>query len=540
VAHRWGLGAALAVGCVALIATARITDPASAATGATAPVGPPALTFQIYAHPATRLNSNSWVGRIANGFVGVSMDYCATAKYMADGAEPVLAHLVLGLSPQPVVRIGGNGPDMPCTGKRPRPIPPEAELIASLARATGAHLILGINLVAHDAVLAAIETKGLVDAIERRAPFRYIQAFEIGNEPDRYVQYGAKGSTRASAIRFDFHQYLDDFTTWAYVIRVAAQNPRVAIAGPSLGRIGLPWLSEPNAGDFGQFLRAPAKPTLITFHTYPLHGTSRCPASDCPSIQNLLAPAASTGPANEVARFVGSIGWWRQLRVDEMNSVTGGGAKGVSNTFASALWALDTLFELAQAGVSGVNVHTFPSARYELYTGPRGGWRVFPEYYGLLAFERAAPAGSQLLEATGGRADPELDIWGVRQPSGRLVAVAINKSPKPVAVHLTGAGVPAAGSAQVAWLQAAPTGIRWRCPPGYASTGLCATGGVSLGGASFGPEAYLGGDRTRTGVLGPARRGTCTLLVRCDPQPAHSTGISLTLPGGTAVLVSGR
>ncbi len=53
-----------------------------------------------------------------------------------------------------------------------------------------------------------------------------------------------------------------------------------------------------------------------------------------------------------------------------MNSVTGGGAKGVSNTFASALWALDTLFELAQAGVSGVNVHTFPSAQYALYTGP--------------------------------------------------------------------------------------------------------------------------------------------------------------------------
>jgi hypothetical protein len=540
VAHRWGLGALVAVACVALFAAARTTDPAIAATGNTGAGGTPALTFEIDAHPATRTNSNSWVGEIAKGFVGVSMDYCAIAKYMADGAEPVLAHLLLGLSPQPVVRIGGNGPDMPCTGKRQRPILPEAALIASLARATGARLILGINLIAHDALLAAVETKGLVDEIERRAPFRYIQAFEIGNEPDRYVRYGASGSTQPRAIRSDFHDYLDDFTTWASVIRTAAGNPRVAIAGPSLGRIGLPWLAEPNAGDFAQFLRSPAKPTLITFHTYPLHGTSRCPASDCPSIQNLLAPGASTGPANEVARFVGSIGWWRQLRVDEMNSVTGGGAKGVSNTFASSLWALDTLFELAQAGVSGVNVHTFPSAQYELYTGPRGGWRVFPEYYGLLAFERAAPAGSQLLAVTGGSANPELKVWGVRQPSGRLVTVAINKSPDPVAVRRIGAGVPPVGSAQLAWLMAAPTGVRWRCPGGYASTGLCATGGVSLGGASFGPEAYLGGDRTSTGVLGPARRGTCTLLVRCDRQPAHGTGITLTLPGGTAVLVSGR
>ena len=471
-AHRWGLGAVLAVACVALIATARTTDPASAATGRTGGGGPPALTFRIYARPATRINSSSWVGRIASGFVGVSMDYCATPKYMAGGAEPVLAHLLLGLSPQPVVRIGGNGPDMPCTGKRPRPILPEAALIASLARATGARLILGINLIAHDALLAAVETRGLVDEIERRAPFRYIQAFEIGNEPDRYVRYGARGSTRASAISSDFHEYLNDFTTWAGVIRAAAKNPHVAIAGPSLGRIGLPWLTEPNAGDFGQFLRAPAKPTLITFHTYPLHGTSRCPASDCPSIENLLAPAASTGPADEVARFVGSIGWWRQLRVDEMNSVTGGGAKGVSNTFASALWALDTLFELAQAGVSGVNVHTFPSAQYTLYTGPRGGWRVFPEYYGLLAFERAAPAGSQLLAVTGGSADPELDMWGVRQPSGRLVVVAINKSPRPAdgashrrrrAGRRRGTGCVAAGRAERGPL-ALPARIRFDGP----------------------------------------------------------------------------
>ena len=150
-AHRWGLGAVLAAACVALIATAHTADPASAATRTARGGGPPALTFQIDARPATRINSGSWVGRIADGFVGVSMDYCDLAKYMADGAEPVLAHLLVGLSPQPLLRIGGNGPDMPCTGKRPRPILPEAALIASLARATGARLILGINLIAHDA-----------------------------------------------------------------------------------------------------------------------------------------------------------------------------------------------------------------------------------------------------------------------------------------------------------------------------------------------------------------------------------------------------
>jgi hypothetical protein len=398
-------------------------------------------------------------------------------------------------------------------------------------------LILGINLIADNPFLAAGEVQGLVHEIERRSPFRYIDAFEIGNEPDLYPRYGDSAPLRQSK-RY-FLEYLSDFALWAQVISNAADDQHAGIAGPSLGRLGLPWITGTDAGDFGLFLRTPSHPRLITFHTYPLHGNIRCPADGCPSIHNLLSPAASTGPARQVAPYVSQIGGWRKLRVDEINSVTGGGAKGVSNTFASALWALDTLFELARAGVSGVNVHTFPAAKYKLYTGPRGGWRVYPEYYGLLAFERAAPAGSQLEAVSGGGSDHELQVWGVRQPDGHRVVVAINKSPDPVAVRLAGAGVPAPGSARLAWLRARPTGVRWRCPHGYASTGLCAIGGVSLGGASFGPEAYRGGDRTRTGVLGRPRPGTCVSLVRCTAQARHSDAITLTLPGGTAVLVSG-
>jgi hypothetical protein len=495
-------------------------------------------SFEVLSLPATRIHSHARVGRIQPGFVGVSMDYCATAAYMAKGATPVLAHLLRGLSPQPLLRIGGNGPDAMCgKSKPPSPLLPTAALIGSLARATGARLILGINLIADNVFLAAGEVQALVHEIERRPPFRYIDAFEIGNEPDLYPRYGGLASPSQS--KPYFLTYLSDFGLWAQVIRTASNDQRVAIAGPSLGRLRLPWITGTNAGDFGLFLRNPSQPRLITFHTYPLHGTTRCPAVDCPSIRNLLSPAASRSPARQVAPFVSQLGLGRELRVDEINSVTRGGAKGVSNTFASALWALDTLFELARSGVSGVNVHTFPSAKYALYTGPRGGWRVFPEYYGLLAFEHAAPAGSQLDAVSRDGGDHEVKVWGVRQRDGRLVVVAINKTPEPVTVRLAGGGVPAPGSAQLAWLQARPTGVRWRCPRGYASTGLCAIGGVSLGGASFGPEAYLGGDRTRTGVLGRPRPGTCVRLIRCAPQDPHSDAITLTLPGGSAVFVSG-
>ena len=87
-----------------------------------------------------------------------------------------------------------------------------------------------------------------------------------------------------------------------------------------------------------------------------------------------------------------------QFRVDELNSAALAGCParpGVSNTFASALWMVDALFNLASVGVDGVNVHTLPGAGYELFTfrRTRAGWQAFvhPDYYGLLMFAQALP-----------------------------------------------------------------------------------------------------------------------------------------------------
>ena len=97
----------------------------------------------------------------------------------------------------------------------------------------------------------------------------------------------------------------------------------------------------------------------------------------------------------------------RQLRVDELNSVACRGRSGVSDTFASALWATDALFSLARAGVDGVNVHTLPDAAYELFAFSRhdGRWQaqVRPIYYGLQLFAQAAPPGARLLARVAAR-----------------------------------------------------------------------------------------------------------------------------------------
>jgi len=121
-----------------------------------------------------------------------------------------------------------------------------------------------------------------------------------------------------------------------------------------------------------------------------------------PTVANLLSSYASRGIADGISRYAAiAHRSGDTFRIDEMNSVACGGKAGDSDTFASALWVLDTLFAVARSGADGVDIHTFPNARYGLFTFHRvgAGWSasVRPEYYGLLMFAQAAPPGARLL-----------------------------------------------------------------------------------------------------------------------------------------------
>ena len=170
------------------------------------------------------------------------------------------------------------------------------------------------------------------------------------------------------------------------------------------------------------------------------------------------------------------------MRADELNSVSCGGARGVSDTFASALWVLDTLFNMARTGADGVNIHTFHKAIYEPFAVSEraGRWnaQVRPMYYGLLLFAEAAPPGARLLPAAY-RAPATLRIWATRAPDGRMRVVLINDSRRrsaTVAVRLPGRA--ARGTSAVA--------IRMRAPHADARAG------VTIGGQSFATSTSSG------------------------------------------------
>jgi hypothetical protein len=192
-----------------------------------------------------------------------------------------------------------------------------------------------------------------------------------------------------------------------------------------------------------------------------------------------------------------------------MNSVSCGGQRGLSQSFAPALWALEMLPRLIRTGASGVNFHTVPKANNALISATRigGAWQVSvqPEYYGLLAFAEAAPTGARLLHHTG-PSIPGLDEWATRARNGQIHVVLINTSRRAVSPSLTVAG--ASGAATLQRLQA---------------PGLGATSGVTFGGQVIAPATgQLAGGPTPA-TLAP-RAGVYSLRVPGDSAAVLTLG----------------
>src|SRR3984885_14555862 len=118
-------------------------------------------------------------------------------------------------------------------------------------------------------------------------------------------------------------------------------------------------------------------------------------------------------------------------RICEVNSFSGGGRPGVSDTLAGALWVLDYMFTLAANGCSGVNMETgvnqldFISSYSPIGDDEQGHYSANPEYYGMLAFSRAGKG--QLLRAYIDASSPEVTAHATQPNKGTLMLPLINK-----------------------------------------------------------------------------------------------------------------
>jgi len=457
---------------------------AAAAIAANAPSAEGALPAGLDRHALPVTIQDNPLGRpIPAGFTGLSLEFSAVPAYAGTNPEavnPVLEQLIRNLDPgqSPVLRIGGDSTDRtwwPVAGlARPGGVrytltPNWMSITRSLAQALHARLIVGVNMEANNRRLAAAEAGAFLAGIGRAS----IRALELGNEPELYGSFPWYQASPGHGVRGRKPGYGPaDYTR--EVTRLAPSLPNVPLAGPASG--GRKWMT-----DVAKFVAAEPRLGLVTLHRYATRGcfvSVRSPQYH--TIGNLLSSTATRGLAQSIAPYVRlRNGHTHPTRVDELGSVNCGGVHGVSDTFASALWALDTLFQLARVGVSGVNFHTFPNAAYEPFSFSRasGTWQasVKPIYYGMLMFAQAVGPGSQLLNGSGS-AGTGVDVFALRTPRQPLRVVLINyrtSGARTIAVRVP--------------VKAATVTLEWLRAPSVTSTT-----GVTIGGQSFGAETSTG------------------------------------------------
>jgi len=118
------------------------------------------------------------------------------------------------------------------------------------------------------------------------------------------------------------------------------------------------------------------------------------------------------------------------FRIVETNSIFNEGQPGVSDAFGSALWAVDFMFQVAEAGGGGVNFHTGDAKAYTpIGPGVDGQHIARPLYYGMLMFKEAVQ-GAVLVPARLTAEGFNMAAYATRAADGALKVCLINKDLK--------------------------------------------------------------------------------------------------------------
>jgi hypothetical protein len=412
-----------------------------------APTTTPPITPVPTTVPATvTVSTTGQMVPVPSSFLGFSTEYWALP---IDASYSTLFARILGDVTVPgqglVLRIGGDSADQ--TFYEPSlstyPIwaygltPAWMQQAAALIAADHLHVILDVNHISGTPQLAA----ALVSEAEQAFPAGSITGIEIGNEPDAYTpqswQAFVGSSTVGSFGEADLPPTITPTnyraTFAAFAAALAPVAPNVPLMGPALAfpQQGLSWikaLAEPPDRGLG----------AITMHEYPFGDCGDPTGPVYPSVAGLLNRKAVLSVFSSLRLDALQAQWERlPLRVTEFNSVTCGGVAGVSDSFATALWAPGALFEMLSAGVASADLHLRTTPINAPFVYDNGGVDVRPLLYGLILFQRMLGPDAQLASSTvTDEAKLGLSAWAVQVAGDRLNVLLLNKDPRAARVRL--------------------------------------------------------------------------------------------------------
>ena len=381
---------------------------------------------------------------VPRSYLGLSTEYWALPLYASRLRlfERAVALLHVAGDGPLVLRVGGDSADRafwdPHRDALPAwayPVTPKwATLLATVVRQLRLRVIIDLNLITSSPMLAAAWAR----AAEAVLPHKSIIGFEVGNEPDIYRRAAWVGETAGQLVAdpglppaLTAADYAADFRAYAAALHAVA--PGVPLLGPALAnpRLHERWISALVAD-------RPAALATVTAHSYVYSGCVHRRSARYPTIARLLSQHATAGIAASLAtgiRAAHTAGL--RFRLSELNSVNCGGRPGVSDAFATALWAPEVLFDLLRAGVNGVNIHTRADTINAPFAVNSSGLVARPLFYGLLTFVRALGSHPRLVPLRL-RAKNSLGIhaWAVESGGDRLNVVLVNDGRRDVRARL--------------------------------------------------------------------------------------------------------
>jgi hypothetical protein len=394
---------------------------------------------------------------IASNFIGLSYESAILAGgdyFTPDNASTL--GLIRSLSANGVIRIGGNTSERTvwvADVNHAEPAgfvitPASIDKLAAALRVLGWKLIYGLNLARGAPAEAADEAAYVANAVGAS-----LLAFQIGNEPDGFGRW-----TKVRPASYDVSAYLAEWRTFHAAIR--ARVPTAPFAGPDVSS-ATDWVAA--------FAQAMPEGLVLLTHHYYADGPAGAPDVSLPK---LLQSNRQIRPLLErLARY--SRTYRLPYRIAETNSVYDEGQPGVSDTLGAALWGLELMFRVADAGAAGINfhggVHNRRASENKAYTPiARDGhrYRAMPLYYGILMFAQAARGA--LVPAHLAPEPSGLKAFAVRTPEGTLRICLINQN---IAHDMHVAIEPGRGFTVASVLR-------------LAGPAIDATAGVTLGGAS--------------------------------------------------------
>jgi hypothetical protein len=329
--------------------------------------------------------------------VEIPADFTGLGYEMSSIAAPGLlstanrryVELVSGLGPRGVLRAGGivanytrYVPDGTARADRQNTVVSRASLerFAAFLEKVGWRAIWSVNFAQGTVEQAVDEARAVYEILGSR-----LLALEVGNEVD---SYGRGQPFRSSS--YDYADYRKEYDAWHAAIAKAA--PGIRFAAPDTAS-AVDWVEQMARTANGEV-------QLLTTHYY-RNGQKRGSADQLlvpdPRLRDILVRMRAASRQSGIP--------WRMC---EINSFSGGGRPGVSDTFVGALWTLNTMLLLAQYGCSGVNIETgvnqlgFVSSYSPIQDDGRGVNSAGVPYYGMLAFAAAFAGCHQLLPLQAG------------------------------------------------------------------------------------------------------------------------------------------